>query len=771
MPGHNVLGILLDRLTKGHRFVLHLPNAHTADLSLIQYLIQESQLRDDFFLSLGYPEQHAGTPHREALRIRVANWTREEMKRAFAERFSPQDVPSDFLDFAWSSAEAGHSRELFAQVLLRVVANNWLTFDHSGKWVLDSEWRKNKELVDEFSRDLLEPINRIKSELESSGTPENRLWQLDDFLDAAALCHPAIPVNPLLQLIGISEEERDGFIDWLDESMKVDEEEGIMENLGFQHPGFPPSQLIYRFRNPLLPEALLRKLHNKRTSLAERLLKFLSEILWPDTRAVAELFLRLTDSAGLRQQSERYQNTLSFWSSIGEAEALRDAIVLQLKERSLSPELLWSIIQLSKNKWPPSRRWALIEAYGQQSDGVSSGNLFEFQLEKGEILFRLGQFPDAIGAVEEAASIGPMTYEARGRTLTLLGLSHRGLGHLTKARGYLESAAEAAEKSLPFHKLDFATCLNNLALLYDSQAEYAKAEPLYQRAVEIQESVLGPENPDIAVGLNNLAMIYRSQAEHSKAEPLFQRAIALQEKAWGPEHPNVANTLNNLAMLYHEEADYTKAESLFQRALSIRERVLGPEHPDVAVSLNNLATLYESQADYGKAKALLHRALAIQEKVLGSEHPDLATSLNNLALLYDSQMESAKAELLHERALAIREKVFGPEHPDVATSLNSLAWLYKSKTEYAKAEPLFQRALEIEEKLLGSKHPTVAITLINLAELYESLGEYARAEPLFQRALEIREKVFGSEHPLTEDARTALYSLQESRNPNDVGSV
>jgi tetratricopeptide (TPR) repeat protein len=37
--------------------------------------------------------------------------------------------------------------------------------------------------------------------------------------------------------------------------------------------------------------------------------------------------------------------------------------------------------------------------------------------------------------------------------------------------------------------------------------------------------------------LNNLAMLYSRQGQYAKAEPLYQRALAIWEKALGPDHP------------------------------------------------------------------------------------------------------------------------------------------------------------------------------------------------------------------------------------------
>jgi len=97
----------------------------------------------------------------------------------------------------------------------------------------------------------------------------------------------------------------------------------------------------------------------------------------------------------------------------------------------------------------------------------------------------------------------------------------------------------------------------------------------------------------VASSLNNLALLYNSQGNYAKAEPLYVRSLAIWEKVLNSEHPDVATSLNNLAGLYESLGNYAKAEPLYLRSLAIREKVLGSEHPDVATSLNNLAGLYD----------------------------------------------------------------------------------------------------------------------------------------------------------------------------------
>jgi tetratricopeptide (TPR) repeat protein len=60
--------------------------------------------------------------------------------------------------------------------------------------------------------------------------------------------------------------------------------------------------------------------------------------------------------------------------------------------------------------------------------------------------------------------------------------------------------------------------LNNVALLYVRQGQYAKAEPFYQRALTIQEKTPGAEHPNIVVFLRNYALCLRAMDRSQEAE-------------------------------------------------------------------------------------------------------------------------------------------------------------------------------------------------------------------------------------------------------------
>jgi tetratricopeptide (TPR) repeat protein len=66
----------------------------------------------------------------------------------------------------------------------------------------------------------------------------------------------------------------------------------------------------------------------------------------------------------------------------------------------------------------------------------------------------------------------------------------------------------------------------------------------------------------VAKSLNDLALLYYDQAQYAKAEPLYQRVLAIREKALDPQHPDVAGSLEDYALLLRKMDRSHEAASL-----------------------------------------------------------------------------------------------------------------------------------------------------------------------------------------------------------------
>jgi tetratricopeptide (TPR) repeat protein len=83
---------------------------------------------------------------------------------------------------------------------------------------------------------------------------------------------------------------------------------------------------------------------------------------------------------------------------------------------------------------------------------------------------------------------------------------------------------------------DDPEALNKRAMELRWAGQYSAAVPLAERYAEAMKSRHGAEAPQYATALNNVAMLYRTLGRYAEAEPMYQRALAIDEKALGQDH-------------------------------------------------------------------------------------------------------------------------------------------------------------------------------------------------------------------------------------------
>ena len=75
--------------------------------------------------------------------------------------------------------------------------------------------------------------------------------------------------------------------------------------------------------------------------------------------------------------------------------------------------------------------------------------------------------------------------------------------------------------------------------MLESQGDYAAARPLYEQALAIRKEVLGERHPDYATSLNNLAVLLQSQGDYAAARPLYEQALAIRKEVLGDAPPRL----------------------------------------------------------------------------------------------------------------------------------------------------------------------------------------------------------------------------------------
>ena len=99
-----------------------------------------------------------------------------------------------------------------------------------------------------------------------------------------------------------------------------------------------------------------------------------------------------------------------------------------------------------------------------------------------------------------------------------------------------------------------------------TQTSQERLTQLQARVSELEQSA-GPTDPAVATALNDLAVFYFTQADYAAAEPLLRRTLAIREAALGADAPQTAQAINNLAQVLQERGNYVEAEPLLERSL------------------------------------------------------------------------------------------------------------------------------------------------------------------------------------------------------------
>lgn len=125
-----------------------------------------------------------------------------------------------------------------------------------------------------------------------------------------------------------------------------------------------------------------------------------------------------------------------------------------------------------------------------------------------------------------------------------------------------------------------------------------------KRRIALVAETYGDRHPDYATALNQLALLLIMQQEPEKAEPLLREALEIRRQALGESHPDYATNLSSLGGLLWARDEYDGAEPLLRLAVDIRRRTLGAAHPKTIVSINSLEQFYKQKAKYQSLRVL-----------------------------------------------------------------------------------------------------------------------------------------------------------------------
>lgn len=124
------------------------------------------------------------------------------------------------------------------------------------------------------------------------------------------------------------------------------------------------------------------------------------------------------------------------------------------------------------------------------------------------------------------------------------------------------------------------------------------------RLALISES-LGTRQPEYASALNQLALLLIMQGDADAAEPLLRESLEVRRTTLGENHPDFATNLSSLGGVLWARGELGEAETLLRQAAEVRCATLGPGHPKSIVSINSLDQLVRAMREWKPVKPLM----------------------------------------------------------------------------------------------------------------------------------------------------------------------
>jgi CHAT domain-containing protein len=304
-------------------------------------------------------------------------------------------------------------------------------------------------------------------------------------------------------------------------------------------------------------------------------------------------------------------------------------------------------------------------------------------------------------------------------------------GNSPKAESLFREVVSRCKDKYGSTGINYASALNNLAVLYYNTGNYKLSEKYFVEAIDIYKNNPGTGSIQSAVCINNLGALYFDMGNFEVAAGLLIDAQKTLENECQQNHPAFAIVLNNQASVYILEEYYSSPENknnerllnsgkIFLKADSVFGVNCQMPHPDGNVIRSNLALWYSLSGNTRKSIQMMYDQTFLSN-----------TSLKVVAMMNKMSFGGRIPVRENQDAYSILEPLMIPVKIKLSDQLVS-----KSMEMNSSGDSEVSTKLLIElvlgkannlKKTVGPYHPAYAEALKSLMAIYASIDN-ARAE-------------------------------------------
>lgn len=359
-------------------------------------------------------------------------------------------------------------------------------------------------------------------------------------------------------------------------------------------------------------------------------------------------------------------------------------------------------------------------------DALVRSKNFEAALDSADVLKRRIE-SSGMTETEEAARLQGLVAEV---------FFHR--GNYKTAAEHFENERKILEIIAP-KSVAYASCLNNLSVIYQNLGFSDKAETIILKTLEIKKATVGENDSSYAYSLNNLGTLYFNQGKTAEAEEAYLRAYEIKRNIVGEAGPTLAKAAMNLGIFYKSLNIFDKSKYYLEKAYDIYSRLEIDNQRALAGA--SLIQTYYALGETDKANELLTEIEDLTDSGVGKSGFEAAQLQYDLGMISWSSRDYEKAKERFTKSIEIVDKSLGKGHPlysSCASALGILAWM---QGDLQTAGEMFNAALQIRLQTLPELHPAIAQSYHNMAGLYDKLGRTDEAVDFYKKAFDLYLKI------------------------------
>lgn len=168
-------------------------------------------------------------------------------------------------------------------------------------------------------------------------------------------------------------------------------------------------------------------------------------------------------------------------------------------------------------------------------------------------------------------------------------------------QAYLDGDFESSQDNLRValtkanqNSLEYAVCLQNLALIEYMNFKFADAEKLYRQALPITIVKCGADSMETANNLYGISRCLRRQNRYAEAEPYLTRILNIRANRSDAKDRLTTNALLDIAVNFNRQNKSEEAILYSSRAVEAHESLVGKDSPLLIPTLKLYSTILHS---------------------------------------------------------------------------------------------------------------------------------------------------------------------------------